>query len=333
MGFCSWLNNKIDQCINLVEDVVEATVDIAGDVFEATGEIFEEVVDLTIDAVELSVDLMDDIRAETTNMWGNATGKNQALEAEEIYNELNEAYTKHKKQFDVDMNRNLESITESVRKITGYKDLIVNEYLVKIEEKISRFREVRISKEYNLDEFKKELRNIEILRTKSELFTVDVDCDFLMENIFSVLFFEKTARAKAIETLASVKAEKIRVKVEMKEMDREVSQFNTIKVSYENVVNVFEKIVELYKQLIIRLNDAINCVIFKSSQENDSLLTRGLSLTNLPRVMRNEVQALWGTSAILMKLIKTSFTMNQDNHTECVENIKVYENEILTKVA
>ena len=186
-------------------------------------------------------------------------------------------------------------------------------------ENMSKIKDVVIPKEFTIEAYQRQNIEIDALRSRDELFSIDFDkhkVKTTFQAIFTLGFY---TRKKSKETLLAVQEEAGKIDHEIAKMNAELQKLEGVSLALKNTESYFENMVNVYKRLLIRVDSSMNTLYFKSIRFTHELVSKNISLKMLPKVSQKEIEALITSSKILKQMAETKVS-NMDKKT--IQNYK-----------
>lgn len=276
---------------------------------------------------------MEDFKTKTSNMWGRFTGKKNFDEAKRLHEEITMKFANEKKSFDEKSEKTITEIENLVDSINAHKTRIHTVLFPQMVMNMSKLRDVKVPKEFTLEAYKSATVDLVAVRSKSDLFKIDFDKMSFSTRVKSVITFGAYSRKKANETLKAVQEEEERIQNEIEKMKAELKKIEGIRFALENTESYFSSMVQLYEKLLVRVDNSMNTLFFKSMRFTHKLVSENLSLKMLPVVSQKEIEALITSSKILKKMSETKVAnMNVSTIKKYEINAKNTRNEMKTYV-
>lgn len=267
--------------------------------------------------------IVKSVAEQTSNMWNGFTGKDKYDEANALYDKLSCRYNEEKNIFGKESKIAIDSIEVNITKINNYKEIIFTDLFPEMVEKLSKIKDVEIPSEFTKEKYKTKGLRVDKIRKRDELFSIDFDKNkfkVYTQAIFTLGFF---TRKKAKETLLEVENEEKKINSEIEKMKAELEKLKAIEMSLSNAVEYFESMVQVYSQLLTRLDNTMNTFYMKSMIFTHKLASKNFSLKMLPVVSIKEIQALVTASKVLKKIGETNFSSIE------IEKVEVFSKETM----
>lgn len=233
------------------------------------------------------------------------SGKDKFEEAQRLYDEISKRYNEKREHFQKEIERITALIEEHVKSINDSKRMIKRELFPAMANKISKIKDIRISDEYSVEEYIESVLNVDSIRSREQLFTIDFNAHKVkttFQAIFTLGFYTKK---KAKETLYNVKEEEAKINSEISRMDSELNKINIIEKSIKQVADMFTSVIEMYNNLLIRLDSSINYLLVRSLAFAHQIVGKQMSVKVLPKMQQKEVEAIVTASKILKTMTET----------------------------
>ena len=250
-------------------------------------------------AVEKVKEVVHTVKEKVTNTWNKFTGKDKFEEAERLYDEITERYNKRRKQFDDDVEKITNQIEDHVNKINDYKSKIKTELFVEMATNLEKIKDIKVSKDFSIEEYKAIALNLDAIRTKDQLYKIDFNKNKFKTTVQAIFTLGLYTRKKANETLHAVQEEEVKINTEIGKMDTEIIKLRAIEESLKNVEFYFESLINVYEQLLVRLDNSVHSLYLRCMQFAHKLVHSEMSLKRLPVIQQKEVEAIITASKIL----------------------------------
>ncbi|WP_078551746.1 DNA repair protein [Bacillus alkalicellulosilyticus] len=248
------------------------------------------------------------VKEKVTNTWCKFTGKDKFQEAEQLYEEISSRYNRKRTEFEGEVTRITNQIEKRITSINESKRKIKTELFVNMATNLEKIREIEFSKDFSVEEYKNEVFTFDLVRAKSELYQIDFNKNKLKTRVQAVFTLGFYTRKKAKETLYAVQEEEYKIDEEIAKMDAELKKLILIDESLQNVENYFTGLIEVYEQLLVRLDNSVQYLYFKCMHFAHKLVQKEMSIKRLPVVQRKELEAIITASKILKVMTETQIT-------------------------
>ena len=222
------------------------------------------------------------------NVAARVSGKDKYEEAQRLYDEISKRYNE-----------------EHVKSINDSKRMIKMELLPAMVNKISKIKDIRISDEYSVEEYIESVLNVDSIRSREQLFTIDFNAHKVKTTFQAIFTLGFYTRKKAKETLCNVKEEESKINSEISRMDSELNKINIIEKSIKQVADMFTSVIEMYNNMLIRLDSSINYLLVRSLAFAHQIVGKQMSVKVLPMMQQKEVEAIYTASKILKVMAET----------------------------
>lgn len=309
MGFFSCIGRAISSGISAVTTTVKKVAKAA--------------VDISKKMIDKGKKIVKSVAEKTSNMWNGFTGKDKYDEANALYDKLSCCYNEEKTIFDRESKISIDAIEVNIIKINDYKKMIFTNLFSEMVEKLSKIKDVEIPSEFLQEKYRTEGLRVDKIKKRDELFSIDFDKNKFKVYTLAIFTLGFFTRKKAKETLLRVKDEELKINAEIEKMKAELKKLKAIEMSLSNAVEYFESMVQVYSQLLTRLDNTMNTFYMKSMIFTHKLASKNFSLKMLPVVSIKEIQALITASKVLKKIGETNFSSVE------VEKVKVFSKETM----
>lgn len=233
------------------------------------------------------------------------SGKDKFEEAERLYDEISKRYNEKREHFQKEIERITSLIEEHVKSINDSKRMIKRELFPAMANKISKIKDIRISDEYSVEEYIESVLNVDTIRSREQLFTIDFNAHKVKTTFQAIFTLGFYTRKKAKETLYNVKEEEAKINSEISRMDSEINKIYIIEKSIKQVADMFTSVIEMYNNLLIRLDSSINYLLVRSLAFAHQIVGKQMSVKVLPKMQQKEVKAIVTASMILKTMTET----------------------------
>lgn len=233
------------------------------------------------------------------------SGKDKFEEAERLYDEISKRYNEKREHFQKEIERITSLIEEHVKSINDSKRMIKRELFPAMANKISKIKDIRISDEYSVEEYIESVLNVDTIRSREQLFTIDFNAHKVKTTFQAIFTLGFYTRKKAKETLYNVKEEEAKINSEISRMDSEINKIYIIEKSIKQVADMFTSVIEMYNNLLIRLDSSINYLLVRSLAFAHQIVGKQMSVKVLPKMQQKEVKAIVTASKILKTMTET----------------------------
>ncbi len=233
------------------------------------------------------------------------SGKDKFEEAERLYDEISKRYNEKREHFQKEIERITSLIEEHVKSINDSKRMIKRELFPAMANKISKIKDIRISDEYSVEEYIESVLNVDTIRSREQLFTIDFNAHKIKTTFQAIFTLGFYTRKKAKETLYNVKEEEAKINSEISRMDSEINKIYIIEKSIKQVADMFTSVIEMYNNLLIRLDSSINYLLVRSLAFAHQIVGKQMSVKVLPKMQQKEVEAIVTASKILKTMTET----------------------------
>lgn len=263
------------------------------------------------------------VKEKVSNVWGKFTGKNTYDEANRLYEEISARYKKKREQFQKAADDYANKIEKHIRVINQSKLKIKTELFYELADKMRKIKDINIDEDFVVEMFADPDFDFDTIRSKSELFTIDFDKNKFKTTLQAIFTFGILTRKKAKESLIRVQEEEKKVDNEMAKMDAEIKRLKVIEECLENVEHYFVTLIELYENLLLRLDGSVNHLYTKCLVFAHKLVDAQLKIRRLPVMRQKEVEAMITISKILKAMTEVQLVACDDK-----EKVAAYRDEM-----
>lgn len=277
-----------------------------------TRKVVKKVADVIEYAVDDAIECGSAVKAKTTNMWNKFSGKDKFIEADELYEKISKKYKKHIQKFEQSVEEYTVKIEKHVNSINNCKGKIKRELFVEMAQKMVMIKDIEISHDFCIEEYITEVVTFDSVREKDKVYKIDFNKNKFKTTVLAICTLGIVTRNRAKETLMAVKEEEKKLKVEMAKMDAEIMKLQAIEKSLENIVIYFTGLIDIYENLLIRLDSSVNFLYVRCMSFAHKLVNKQMSIKKLPIMNQKELEAIVTTSKILKVMIDTQITSIKD---------------------
>lgn len=269
-------------------------------------------------------------KTEVSKLWGKFSGKEEFEKAEKLHNEITSKFNSRKASFDAEYDKATIRIENYIKSINDYKIRIKSNLFSEMIEQLQKIKGIEIDKEFNLEEFTYKPTNFESVRSRSQLFKIDFKRDKFKSNMLAIFTLGFASRKMAKESYAAVQEEEYKLNHEISKMDAELVRIHQIEESLKNVDGYFASLVNIYEQLLVRLNNNVNFLYFQCMQFAHQLVDEYMQLKQLPVAQQKEVEAIITASKVMNTMVKTQISNveNTKSVSDFERNLKLYTTEV-----
>ena len=209
--------------------------------------------------VEFKEDVKNNgFREAVSNVWSGFTGQKEYDEAKKKLEELEMRYNKEKNAFDMDIKIYSTKIMSRVEAINAAKAKIKWQLFPRFAELLAKLKDVKIDDSFTWEKYMHEELHVDKLKTKEELMTIDFDKNYwsnTFKAIFTVGFY---TRKKAHESMLAVQEEEKVAEENIAKMNTERKRIQLIEKSMDSIEHYFTNLIEIYRNMLMRLDNAVN---------------------------------------------------------------------------
>lgn len=239
------------------------------------------------------------VKEKVTNVWNSFSGKKTFDEAEELYNKITERYNARRKRFEQETTDLVFKIEKHVEVINQSKEKIKKELFRDMAQKLSKIKDIQISEDFSIETYMSQALSFDKIRSKEQLYKIDFNKNKFKANVLAIFTLGFYTRKKAKETLYAVQEEEAKIDTEIAKMDAELIKLQAIEMSLANVEHYFTSLIELYSNLLVRLDSAVNFLYVRCMNFAHKLVHAEMSIRRLPKMQQKEVEAIITASKIL----------------------------------
>ena len=252
------------------------------------------------------------IKHGTTNLWNKVSGKNKFEEADQLYQQISERYRSKRRQFDADVGSLTDKIESHVAIINQSKEKIKTELFLEMAQKMEKIKDINVAQDFSVEAYIAEALALDSVRAKSQLYKIDFNKHKFKTSMQAIFTFGIYTRKKAKETLYAVQEEERKVEAEIAKMEAECVKLRAIEESLANVEHYFASLIELYENLLIRLDNSVNYLYVRCMSFAHHLVHTEMSIRRLPKMQQKEVEAIITASKILKAMTDAQITSVED---------------------
>ena len=262
----------------------------------------------------------DWVKGKATNAWNKFTGKKTFDEADALYNRISERYNSRRRQFEGDVEKYSSDIENHVNTINRYKERIKKQLFPQMADKLKKICDVNITEKFSFEEFEIGNYSFDELRAKEQIYKIDFNKHPIKSNTLAVLTLGFYTRKKAKETLHAVQEEEAKINTEIAKMDVETKRLEAIEMSLSNVDKYFSDLIEIYENLLVRLDSSVNFLFVRCMSFAHKIIRQEMSVRYLSKVQIKEIEAVITASKILKVMTEAQIVS-----LEKVEEVSKYE--------
>lgn len=252
------------------------------------------------------------VKEKVTNVWNKFTGKEKFEEAERLYAQITERYNSRRKRFEEEVDQYTQKIEKHVVAINNSKEKIKSQLFLEMAKKMEKIKDIEVSKDFSAESYIAEAVSFDSIRSKSELYKIDFNKHKFKTTVQAIVTLGFYTRKKAKETLYAVEEEEGKINTEIAKMDAEIVKLKAIESSLDNVELYFTSLIELYQNLLIRLDSSVNYLFVRSMAFAHKLVNTEMSIRRLPKMQQKEVEAIITASKILKTMTDAQITAIDD---------------------
>lgn len=273
---------------------------------------------------------LKDIKKHGSKVLSRITGEDKFKQAEILRKKITRKYNKTERSYEQQSKILLDSLEQTIASINNYKQEIYKNHFSQFTLLANRLHNLSIQGQSFVEYFDSsiyEMKNLNAVRSKNDLYTIDFDNLKTQEIAAGILTLGWSTRSKALETLRNVQEEEIRVKEEMAKMDAHITQLETTLLALENVEEYFAVLVCNYEKLLHRFRYGITSQVQKNILNHLPLDNGNLDFKMMPIAHIEEFQALFNLSIVLKKMATMGYLDDQGNinkeDQQSINNIKL----------
>lgn len=285
--------------------------------------------------VKKTVGAVVDAVKNPSKVWNAVTGRTKFEEAEALLNKIEARYEEAKLEYEKNIKDIAEQIEEKISRINYHKTDIYDNHFKKFTMLGNKLHNVLIDGKHFLEYFDKsitEVKNLDGVRDKNELYEIDFNNLKFTEIALGVLTLGFSTRKKAKQTLLKVQEEEVRVNEEIEKMKAQVVKAEVILESIDNVNEYFTLLIQNYTKLLDRFEYGIKSQVQKNILKGVSLENGKLDFKMMPIAHIEEFQALFNLSIVLKQMASLGYLSEEgeinDDDIKSVENLKNVINNI-----
>ncbi len=308
--------------------------DFIRDIKDGICDTLEGINDFVGDVVDFTI---DEVKDGSSKVWNGVTGKDKFYEAERLRKKITRKFNKAETSYEQQSKILLNSLEQRITSINNHKQEIYKNYFSQFTLLASRLHNLSIQGQSFLEYFDSsiyEMKNLNAVRSKNALYSIDFDNLKAQEIAAGILTLGWSTRSKAVETLRNVQAEEMRVKEEMTKINAHITQLEATLSALDNVGEYFVSLMDSYEKLLHRFRYGIASQMQKSMLNNIVLENGKLDFKMMPIVHIEEFQALFNLSIVLKTMATMGYLDEQGNVNEedqkSINKIKLLTTQELT---
>lgn len=274
-------------------------------------------------------DTVVDVVTNPKKVWNAFTGRTTFEQAEALLHEIEDRYDKAKEQYEKEIFEIAQSIENKLSKINYHKKDIYDNHFARFVSIGNKIHNISIKGKNFLEYFDEsiiEVKNLDGVRDKKDLYEIDFNNLKFTEIALGVLTFGFSTRKKAKQTLLKVQEEEVRVNEEIEKMQAQTVKAKVILESIDNVDEYFTLLIQNYTKLLDRFEYGIKSQVQKTLLKGISLENGKLDFKMMPIAHIEEFQALFNLSIVLKQMASLGYLSEDgeisDEDIQSVEKIK-----------
>lgn len=247
-------------------------------------------------------------KEKVTNTWNIFSGKKTFEVADELYERITKRYNLRRKRFETEVDDYTNRIEKHVEAINQSKEKIKRELFPEMRKKLDKIKDISISDDFSVEAYMAAVLSFDSVRSKSELYKINFNKHKFKTTIQSIVTLGVYTRKKATETLYAVQEEEKKIDNEIAKIDAEIVKLKAIEQSLDNVEVYFISLIELFRILLIRIDNSVNSLYIRSMSFAHKIVNQQMSIRRLPLMQRKEVEAIITASHILKAMTEAQIT-------------------------
>ncbi|MBU2024929.1 MAG: DNA repair protein [Gammaproteobacteria bacterium] len=245
------------------------------------------------------------VKKTCSKVWNAFTGKHYTDEAESILDEAKLFYEQEEVQYKAEVQKMSAMVECKISHINACKEDIYDTHFQRFISVASRLHNVTVKGipfEELFDESVLEVKNLQGVRTRSDIIKIDFDNMSIWQTAAMILTLGFGTRKKAKESLENAKQERKRVDEEIAKMNSQRSKLKVIVASIDQVVEYFDTLISSYVLLLDRFEYGIQTQRIKQMSKAENVFCLKLDFKKIPIVHIEEFQALFNLSIVLKQM-------------------------------
>lgn len=304
---CSSAKSAVCSAFSAAKDAAGGIIDKGKEIVHKAGEKIKEV-------TKPVREVMTGIVAGAKNLIDKVTGKDKVKEAEELLKEITKKYEIKEIWFRNEVDKYVNSINCHVNKINEAKKLIKTELFIQMADNMRKIKDVNIDPSFKIESFSQNEYKFDSVRGKKDLFLINFDKYVIENTVLAIVTFGIATRKKAKETLMRVEEEEAKVNAEIAKMETEIQRLKAIDMSLANVEKYFADLIEIYKQLLVRLENNVKYLQLRCLAFAYKIIQSEMSVRRLPVAQVKEIEAVVTASMILKSMVEKQIVSIEDKN-------------------
>lgn len=260
----------------------------------------------------------DSVKRGCSKVWNAFTGKSYINEAESILDEVKIKYEEASSNYKMSITQIGEEIENKISHINSCKREIYDLHFKRFISVANRMHNVVVKGvpfEELFDENILEVKNIQGVRSKKELFTIDFNALSFLQTAGMILTLGFSTRKKAKESLENAKQECKRIDEEIQKMKSQVSKLKVVVQSIDQVSGYFDVLINSYVTLLDRFEYGIQTQRMKQMAISANIFEIKINFKQIPIVHIEEFQALFNLSIVLKQMSNLGY-LNEEGEVQ-----------------
>lgn len=310
-GFVKSLCNKAKSCASSVVDGVKRVGNYVGEKI--------------VQGKKYVVENVKNIKTKVSNTVARWSGKEEADKAKELYAKIERKFNEEKRAYDANVEKYTARIKDHVYNINFHKERINSELLPAFRKAIDKFWQYNLPESLQTEEYTVENLKVEEMRSKSELISIDWDENYWTNTIKAVFTLGFLTRKEAHESMRKVEEEEYKVEENIAKMHAEKTRLECIDRALGNVEYYFQKVIEYYEVMLVRIDNAINTLYVNCLTKLHKFVHQEMSIRRLSKMQIKELEAAVTASECLRKMMNTQVLITEESSVKNYnEEIKVH---------
>lgn len=297
---------------NFASSAVDGVKKIASCALDGVKKVGSAVVNTASKGITFAGEKINKFREAVSDTWAGFTGKKKVDEAKKLYEEIERRYNEEKNSYEAFKEKYSKSIKAHIDNINFYKEMIKSELLPQFMQAISKLYQYPIPDGFNMEDYTDKEIKIEDLKAKEDLLTIDWDKHPWLNTIKAVFTLGFWTKKQAEESLKNVEAQKLKVNENIAKMNAEKKRIERIDQALENAEYYFQKVIELYEVMLVRVNNSIDTLYVSCMVRLHKFVHKEMSFRRLTKVQIKELEAAFVATEIIKDMINKQVLSNED---------------------
>lgn len=313
-----WFGGFVKKVCNGAKAVASNIVDGAKKVGNYVGDKIEKGKNYIVEKVR-------EIKTKVSNTAAKWSGKEEADKAKALYEKIEKRYNEAQNQYEASVDKYSERIKEHVYNINFYKERIKSELLPEFTRAIQKFCDFALPASLQEEEYEVKSLKVDDIKSKKDLISIDWDEHYWKNTLKAFFSLGFLTRKEAHESMLRVQDEEKKVEENIAKMKAEKKRLECIDKALGNVEYYFQKVIEYYEIMLVRIDNAINTLYVRCLTKMHSFVHQEMSLRRLSRMQQKELEAAVTASVCLKEMMNVQVLVtDQLNVEKCSDEVKIH---------